>query len=97
MSTNEKHLYYLNELKDYKINSKDPDIRGWTVKDLDNRVIGRVDNLLVNKDFGKVVYIDVEVDQSIIDKNHDPYKPNSNSEVREFINTEGEVTLIPPG
>ncbi len=96
MSTNEKHLYYLNELKDYKINSKDPDIRGWTVKDLDNRVIGRVDNLLVNKDFGKVVYIDVEVDQSIIDKNHDPYKPNSNSEVREFINKEGETHIIIP-
>ena len=96
MSTNEKHLYYLSELKDYKVNSKDPDIRGWTVNDLDNRMIGKVDNLLVNKDFGKVVYVDVEVDQSIIDEKHDPYKSNSNSEVKEFINKEGETHIIIP-
>jgi len=96
MSTKEKHLYYLSELKGYKVNKKDQDIRGWAVKDLDNRTIGKVDNLLVNKDFGKVVYVDVEVDQSIIDKKHDPYHPNSNSEVKEFINKEGETHIIIP-
>jgi len=96
MSTKEKHLYYLSELKGYKVNKKDQDIRGWAVKDLDNRTIGKVDNLFVNKDFGKVVYVDVEVDQSIIDKKHDPYHPNSNSEVKEFINKEGETHIIIP-
>ncbi|MGA8855368.1 MAG: hypothetical protein WB492_14440 [Christiangramia sp.] len=96
MSTKEKHLYYLTELKDYKVNSKDPDIRGWEVKDLDNRVIGKVDNLLVNKDLGKVVYVDVEVDESIIDRNHDPYAATTNSVFREFINKEGENHIIIP-
>lgn len=96
MSTKEKHLYYLNELKDYKVNPKDPDIRGWMVKDLDNRIIGKVDNLLANKELGKVVYVDVEVDQSIIDTNHDPFSSNPNSDVKEFINKEGENHIIIP-
>lgn len=96
MSTKEKHLYYLSELKDYKVNSKDPDIRGWAVKDLDNRVIGKVDNLLANKELGKVMYVDVEVDESIIDINHDPYAASPNSEFREFINKEGENHIIIP-
>ncbi len=95
MSNTEKHLYYLTELKDYKVSSKDPDIRGWEVKDLDYRVIGKVDNLLVNKDLGKVVYVDVEVDQSIIDINHDPYA-SSETNFREFINKEGENHIIIP-
>ncbi|MCB7480005.1 PRC-barrel domain-containing protein [Christiangramia sediminis] len=96
MSTKEKHLYYLNELKDYKVNHKDQDIRGWMVKDLDNRIIGKVDNLLVNKELGKVVYVDVEVDQSIIDTNHDPYSSNPNSEIKEFLNKDGENHIIIP-
>lgn len=96
MSTPEKHLYNLNELKDYKIDHHDPDIRGWSVKDRDNRVVGKVDNLLVNKEAGKVVYVDVEVDQSIIDANHDPYSPHQDPSLREFINEKGENHIIIP-
>lgn len=96
MSTKEKHLYYLSELKDYKVDSKDQDIRGWTVKDIDNRSIGKVDNLLVNKEIGKVVYIDVEVEQSIINLKHDPYAHSKHTEFSEFINKDGENHIIIP-
>ncbi|GAA4321960.1 hypothetical protein GCM10023115_49790 [Pontixanthobacter gangjinensis] len=96
MSTKEKHLYYLSELKDYKVNSKDSDIRGWQVKDLDKRVIGKVDDLLVNMDLGKVVYIDVEVDQAVIDTKHDPYSASADSQIKEFINKDGENHIIIP-
>lgn len=91
-----KHLYYLNELSDYKIASEDPDVRGWQVKDADNRVIGKVDNLLVNKSTERVVYLDVEVDSSIIEANHDPYGTPSDAEVHEFINKDGENHIIIP-
>lgn len=91
-----KHLYYLNELSDYKIASGYPDVRGWEVKDADNRVIGKVDNLLVNKASERVVYLDVEVDQSIIEANHDPYGQPADAEVKEFINKDGENHLIIP-
>ena len=92
----EKNLYYLNELSDYKIAGDDPDVRGWQVKDADNRVIGKVDNLLVNKSTERVVYLDVEVDKSVIEANHDPYGQPADSEVHEFINKEGENHLIIP-
>ena len=90
-----KHLHYLNELSDFKVDSDDPDVRGWPVKDADNRVVGKVDNLLVSKEKRRVVYLDVEVDESIIEANHDPYG-NRAGEVHEFINKDGENHLILP-
>lgn len=92
---NRKHLYYLNELSDFKVDSDDPDVRGWVVKDVDNRTVGKVDNLLVSKEKKRVLYLDIEVDTSIIDANHDPYGKSS-SEVHEFINKDGENHLILP-
>lgn len=92
---NRKHLYYLNELSDFKVDSDDPDVRGWTVKDVDNRTVGKVDNLLVSKEKKRVLYLDIEVDKTIIDANHDPYGKSS-SEVHEFINKDGENHLILP-
>lgn len=92
----DKHLFYLNELSDYKVASDDPDIRGWKVKDIDNRVIGKVDNLLVNKQTERVVYLDVEVDKSIIEEDHNPYRSSASEGVHEFINEEGENHIIIP-
>ncbi|QQX76419.1 MULTISPECIES: PRC-barrel domain-containing protein [Aequorivita] len=96
MKNQEKHLYKLHELSDYKVVSDDPDIRSWEVRDIDNRVIGKVDNLLVNKNAKRVVYLDVEVDETIIDENHDPYAKPSNTETHEFLNEEGENHIIVP-
>lgn len=93
---NKKHLYYLHELSDYKVADGYPDVRGWDVKDFDNRVIGKVDNLLVNKDSQRVVYLDIEVDKSIIDAKHDPYGRPSNFDVKEFVNKDGENHIILP-
>lgn len=96
MTDKKKHLYYLNELSDFKVDSDDPDVRGWPVKDVDNRVIGKVDNLLVSKERKRVVYLDVEVDKSIIDANHDPYGTPAEGNIHEFINKDGENHLILP-
>ncbi|TXE05534.1 hypothetical protein ES711_15665 [Gelidibacter salicanalis] len=96
MAEHNKHLYYINELSDYKISDGYPDVRGWDVKDVDNRVIGKVDNLLVNKDAERVVYLDVEVDKSIIDSKYDPYGRPSQGDLREFVNKDGENHIIVP-
>lgn len=96
MTEQKKHLYYINELSDYKISDGYPDVRGWDLKDVDNRVIGKVDNLLVNKAAERVVYLDIEVDKSIIDAKYDPYGRPSQTEVREFVNTDGENHIIIP-
>lgn len=91
-----KHLYKLEELSDYKVASEDPDVRNWDVRDADNRVVGKVANLLVNKEAERVVYLDVEVDKTIIDAKHDPYGRPENMDVREFINKDGENHVIIP-
>lgn len=96
MKKEEKHLYKLDELSDYKVASDDPDVKGWDVRDADNRVIGKVDNLLVNKAAQRVVYLDVEVDDSVIDLNHDPYARPENINIREFVNKDGENHVIVP-
>lgn len=96
MTEQNKHLYYIDELSDYKISDGYPDVRGWDVKDIDNRVIGKVDNLLVNKEAERVVYLDVEVDKSIIDAKYDPYGRPVQTEVREFVNKDGENHIIIP-
>ncbi len=92
----EKELYYLSELSDYKIDDGYPDVLGWEVKDSALRRIGSVNNLLVNTKAERVVYLDVEVDASIIDAKHDPYSKPINSELREFVNENGENHIIIP-
>lgn len=96
MKAEDKYLYNLDELSDYKISSGYPDIRGWHVKDADNRVIGTVENLMVNKNTERVVYVDVEVDKTIIQANYDPYATPENDRVREFVNKDGENHVIIP-
>jgi len=96
MKTPEKHLYYLSELSDYKISGGYPAVRNWEVKDRALRKIGTVKNLLVNTKTERVVYLDVEVDQSIIDADHDPYGRPANEEIREFINEKGQNHIIVP-
>lgn len=96
MKKEEKHLYSLDELSDYKVASDDPDVRNWEVRDADNRVVGKVDSLMVNKAAKRVVYLDVEVDKTIIDANHDPYGRPENIDIREFVNKDGENHVIIP-
>ena len=92
----ERTLYKLEELSDYKIASGNPDIRNWEVRDADNRVVGKVDSLFVNKAAERVVYVEVAVDPNVISLNYDPYAPSGNPNVREFINKDGDTHVIVP-
>ncbi len=96
MPENNKNLYYLDELSDYKVASDDSDVRGWEVKDADNRTIGKVDRLLANKESERVVYLEVEVDKSVIEDGHEVYNKSANEGAHEFVNKEGENHLIIP-
>jgi sporulation protein YlmC with PRC-barrel domain len=91
-----KSLFYLEELSDYKVSNSDKDVRGWNVNDVDGRTIGTVNNLLVNKNTERVVYLDVEVDQSIIDVDYKPYSHKAKDGVHDFINKDGENHVIIP-
>ncbi|MDP2724112.1 MAG: PRC-barrel domain-containing protein [Bacteroidales bacterium] len=91
-----KNLFNLDELSDYKVAEDYSDVRGWNVKDADSRTIGKVDHLLVNKTAERVVYLDVEVDETVIEEGFNTYQDRVSDGVHEFLNKEGENHLIIP-
>ncbi|HEX6898362.1 MAG TPA: PRC-barrel domain-containing protein [Thermoanaerobaculia bacterium] len=56
----------LKELKDYKVASDDPDVRGWDIVARDGRKIGDVHDLLVDTVAMRVRYLDVEIDRDLL-------------------------------
>jgi uncharacterized protein (TIGR02271 family) len=57
----------LDQMDDFKVADGDPDVRGWTVLGSDNRKIGKVDNLLIDRSAMKVRYLDVDVDNDLVE------------------------------
>ena len=96
MTDTTKNLFNLDELSGYKVAENYSDVRGWYVKDANNRTIGKVDHLLVNKIAERVVYLDVEVDTTLIEEGYNTYQDRVSAGVHEFLNKEGENHLIIP-
>ncbi|MCK9281637.1 MAG: PRC-barrel domain-containing protein [Melioribacteraceae bacterium] len=96
MPDKNKNLYYLEDLPDYKVASDYHDVRGWDVIDAENRTIGKVTNLLVNKHLERVVYLDVEVDKSLIEIGYKTYQVPASEGVHGFLNEDGDDHLIVP-
>jgi hypothetical protein len=96
MTDTNKNLFNLDELSGYKVAENYNDVLGWDVKDANNRIIGKVDHLLVNKTAERVVYLDVEVDTTVIEEGHETYDNRVSAVIHEFLNKEGENHLIIP-
>ncbi|KDN55883.1 PRC-barrel domain-containing protein [Flavobacterium seoulense] len=97
MENRDKNLYRLDELTDYKVASNYSDVRGWKIVDADNRTIGEIDNLWVNKDMQRVVYLDVKVDKALIDDSrNEVHDTIAHDDGREFMYKEGHSHLIIP-
>jgi uncharacterized protein (TIGR02271 family) len=61
----------LDELSDFKVADDDPDVRGWDVISADGKRVGEVENLLVDTGAMKVRYLDVEVDDDLLETDRD--------------------------
>ncbi len=96
MTDTNKNLFNLDELSGYKVAENYSDVRGWNVKDANNRTIGKVEHLLVNKAAERVVYLDVEVDTTLIEEGYNTYQDRVSDGVHLFLNKEGENHLIIP-
>jgi sporulation protein YlmC with PRC-barrel domain len=57
-------LVPLKELGDWDVAAGEPDIRGWEVRTLGGRVIGKVEDLLIDTAQGEVVMVDVDIEGS---------------------------------
>jgi hypothetical protein len=97
MENKDRNLYRLDELSDYKIASNYSDVRGWKIVDADNRTIGTIDNLWVNKDMKRVVYLDVKADKTLIeDSRNEVHEAIAKDNGREFIYKDGDSHVIIP-
>lgn len=61
----------LDQLNDFKVAEGDPDVRGWDVLSSEGRKIGEVDNLLVDTTAMKVRYLDVDIEQGLLENDPD--------------------------
>lgn len=61
MSEHMDRLARLKELSGYKVADGDPDPRGWEVVAADGQRIGRVDDLIVDRDAERARYLDVRL------------------------------------
>ena len=96
MSKKNKNLYDLEDLPDYQVESDYHDVRGWEIIDAENRTVGKVTNFLVNKQAERVVYLDVEVDKSLIEFGYNTYQVPASDGVHGFKNKDGDEHLIVP-
>jgi hypothetical protein len=95
-STNKNNLHYLRDLKDYKIAKDEPDVRGWKVQDTNHQTVGTVAGLLVDVSVEKVRYIDVDLDDSLIPADHDPFDAKHKDGIHEFQDKKGNIHMIIP-
>lgn len=65
-----KHLFRLGALDDYKVASNDPDVRQWDIVDRDGYKFGIVFDLIVDIDEEKVRYLDVLADDKLLDEDN---------------------------
>jgi sporulation protein YlmC with PRC-barrel domain len=59
------HLFRLNDLNDYEVADRDPDVRGWLVYSAEGIKFGKIVELIVDPDAMKVRYLDIEVDEGV--------------------------------
>jgi hypothetical protein len=93
---NRNNLRYLRDLKDYKIAKDEPDVRGWKVQDSNYQTVGKVAGLLVDVDREKVRYLDVNLDESLLPGDHDPFDAKHSDGIHEFQDKKGDIHMIIP-
>lgn len=65
-TTTTHHLVAMHDLHGYKVASGDPDVRKWDVLGRDGRKLGKVHDLIVDKEARRVRYLDVDLDRELL-------------------------------
>ncbi|MDQ3536771.1 MAG: PRC-barrel domain-containing protein [Bacteroidota bacterium] len=59
-------LYRMDELDKYEVSDKDTDVRGYILLGGDGERLGKIDELIVDPEIGKVRYLDVKLDADLV-------------------------------
>ncbi len=96
MEKTNSNLQYLSELSDYTVADNDKDIRGWGVKDPSGKNIGKVTDLVVNKELVRVVYLVMEAHPSVLASGVEPFRTEAYVDDEQFNDQEGKNHLLIP-
>jgi hypothetical protein len=61
----------LDQLDDFDVSSGDPDPRGWDVVCADGKKVGEVDELMVDTEAMRVRYVDVDLEDGVVEGTRD--------------------------
>lgn len=61
----------LDDLPDFRVAEGEPDVRGWDVSSADDKKIGEVHDLIVDVAAMKVRYLDIDVDNAVLETEDD--------------------------
>lgn len=95
--THTNRICYLDEADNLKVHHDDPDVRDWNVYTADNIKLGKVENLVVDKEAKEVRYLDVHLEDEFLKK--EPLETKGGGEtgkVHEHISKEGHRHIIIP-
>jgi sporulation protein YlmC with PRC-barrel domain len=101
LNLEEKGLYKLKDLKNYKIVKPNLDARGWKVFSLDNKDIGIVDEIIIEPKLKRARYLDIYLNSEIKLKNRSRHlftsvkmvKFNRENKSVNLINIKTAITL----
>ncbi|HEX7050844.1 MAG TPA: DUF2382 domain-containing protein [Longimicrobiales bacterium] len=71
MANEPDRIVPLNQLSDFEVAEGEPDVTGWDVIGSDGRKIGEVDQLLVDTTAMKVRYLDVDIEDDLLEPGED--------------------------
>ncbi len=71
MANEQERIKPLDDLEDYEVAEGEPDVRGWDVRSADGDKVGEVDQLLVDTTAMKVRYLDVDLENEVIETEED--------------------------
>ena len=99
MATNdhENRICYLDELDNLKVHHNDPDVRNWEVYTSDDARLGKVENLIVDREAKEVRYLDVHLEDEFLKSEPLATKGKDETDkVHEHLSKEGHRHVIIP-
>ena len=88
-------LFRMHELKDWQVARGEPDIRGWDVRTISGKSIGKIVDLLVDPTRGEVVMLEIRLDESGNDHTLAPIRAAQFDRANRIVNLDSSDVQTP--
>ncbi len=88
-------LFRMHELKDWRVAKGEPDVRGWDVKTIAGKSIGKIVDLLVDPTRGEVVMLEIRLDEGGNDHTLAPIRAAQFDRANKVVNLDSSDVQSP--